>query len=279
MAFSTHDHSGVVTLTSSLLDHRQIVHGFSTRLGGVSQGIYAAMNLRGSQPLEEVAADAPENVRENYHRLCAALGADSDRLVLSKQVHQDTVRQVTAADAGKGLLRPADYTADALVTNVPGMSLMVFSADCIILLLHDPVTGSIGAVHAGWRGTALDLPAKAVAEMGRLYGARPRDIHVAIGPGIGACCFETHDDVPDALRAAFGPGLNFAMLFPQPDRPGKWAVDLKAVNAWRLTEAGVPREQIDLCPICTACNTDLFWSHRRTGDRRGVQGGLIGLRP
>ncbi len=278
MAFSTHDHSGVVTLTSSLLDHRQIVHGFSTRLGGVSQGIYAAMNLRGSQPLEEVAADAPENVRENYHRLCAALGADSDRLVLSKQVHQDTVRQVTAADAGKGLLRPADYTADALVTNVPGMSLMVFSADCIILLLHDPVTGSIGAVHAGWRGTALDLPAKAVAEMGRLYGARPRDIHVAIGPGIGSCCFETHDDVPDALRAAFGPGLNFAM-FPQPDRPGKWAVDLKAVNAWRLTEAGVPREQIDLCPICTACNTDLFWSHRRTGDRRGVQGGLIGLRP
>lgn len=278
MAFSTHDHSGVVTLTSSLLDHRQIVHGFSTRLGGVSQGIYAAMNLRGSQPLEEVAADAPENVRENYRRLCAALGADSDRLVLSKQVHQDTVRQVTAADAGKGLLRPADYTADALVTNVPGMSLMVFSADCIILLLHDPVTGSIGAVHAGWRGTALDLPAKAVAEMGRLYGARPRDIHVAIGPGIGACCFETHDDVPDALRAAFGPGLNFAM-FPQPDRPGKWAVDLKAVNAWRLTEAGVPREQIDLCPICTACNTDLFWSHRRTGDRRGVQGGLICLRP
>lgn len=278
MAFSTHDHSGVVTLASSLLDHRQIVHGFSTRLGGVSQGIYAAMNLRGSQPLEEVAADAPENVRENYRRLCAALGADSDRLVLSKQVHQDTVRQVTAEDAGKGLLRPADYTADALVTNVPGMSLMVFSADCIILLLHDPVTGSIGAVHAGWRGTALDLPAKAVAEMGRLYGARPRDIHVAIGPGIGACCFETHDDVPDALRAAFGPGLNFAM-FPQPDRPGKWAVDLKAVNAWRLTEAGVPREQIDLCPICTACNTDLFWSHRRTGDRRGVQGGLIGLRP
>ena len=278
MAFSTHDHSGVVTLTSSLLDHRQIVHGFSTRLGGVSQGIYAAMNLRGSQPLEEVAADAPENVRENYRRLCAALGADSDRLVLSKQVHRDTVRQVTAEDTGKGLLRPADYTADALVTNVPGMSLMVFSADCIILLLHDPVTGSIGAVHAGWRGTALDLPAKAVAEMGRLYGARPRDIHVAIGPGIGACCFETHDDVPDALRAAFGSGLNFAM-FPQPDRPGKWAVDLKAVNAWRLTEAGVPREQIDLCPICTACNTDLFWSHRRTGDRRGVQGGLIGLRP
>lgn len=278
MAFSTHDHSGVVTLTSSLLDHRQIVHGFSTRLGGVSQGIYAAMNLRGSQPLEEVAADAPENVRENYRRLCAALGADSDRLVLSKQVHRDTVRQVTAEDAGKGLLRPADYTADALVTNVPGMSLMVFSADCIILLLHDPVTGSIGAVHAGWRGTALDLPAKAVAEMGRLYGARPRDIHVAIGPGIGACCFETHDDVPDALRAAFGSGLNFAM-FPQPDRPGKWAVDLKAVNAWRLTEAGVPREQIDLCPICTACNTDLFWSHRRTGDRRGVQGGLIALRP
>lgn len=230
----------------------------------------ASLNLRGGGP----CPDTRENTLENYHRFTAALGADMGRLVLSKQVHEDTVRRVTADDAGKGLTVPADYTADALVTDEPGMSLMVFSADCIILLLHDPVTRSIGAVHAGWRGTALDLPAKTVHEMGRLFGAKPEDIRVAVGAGIGPCCFETHSDVPDALRAAFGAGVA-PCIKALPQAPGKWSVDLKAVNAWRLREAGVT--QIDVCPTCTACNTDLYWSHRRTGDKRGVQGGLIGL--
>ena len=193
-------------------------------------------------------------------------------MVQSHQVHEDTVRHVTGADRGKGLFAATDYTADALVTDEPGLSLMVFSADCIILLLHDPVTASIGAVHAGWRGTALDLPAKAVGEMGRLFGAKPEDIRVAVGAGIGPCCFETHDDVPDAMRSAFG-GAE-AHIRP---RGEKWTVDLKAVNAWRLREAGVDPARIDLCSVCTACRTDLYWSHRVTGDRRGVQGALICL--
>ena len=216
-----------------------------------------------------------DNVRENFGRFCAALRADREDLVLSVQVHRDTVRHVTAADRGKGLTYPADYEADALITDEPGLNLMVFSADCIIILLHDPVTGSIGAVHAGWRGTALDLPAKTVREMGRRFGARPEHIHAAIGAGIGPCCFETHDDVPDAMTAAFGPAAG-AYIAP---RGEKWTVDLKGVNAWRLRECGVIAERIDVCPLCTACRPDLYWSHRRTGDRRGVQGALIGLRP
>ena len=194
-------------------------------------------------------------------------------MVQSHQVHEDTVRHVTGADRGKGLFAATDYTADALVTNEPGLSLMVFSADCIILLLHDPVTASIGAVHAGWRGTALDLPAKAVREMGRLFGAKRSDIRVAVGAGIGPCCFETHDDVPDAMRSAFGGGAE-AHIRPKGE---KWTVDLKGINAWRLREAGVRGENIDVCPVCTACWTDLYWSHRITGDRRGVQGALIAL--
>ena len=267
MSFLSHDHDGVVFHTSSLLEAPGLVHGFSTRLGGVSQGVFASMNLRGGGP----SPDRADLVRENYRRLCAALGADPAGLVCSKQVHQDTVRHVTGADKGKGLTVPVDYTADALVTDEPGVSLMVFSADCIILLLYDPVTRSVGAVHAGWRGTALDLPAKTVGEMGRLFGARPENIRAAVGAGIGPCCFETHDDVPDAMRAAFGPGVERCIA----PRGGKWTVDLKGVNAWRLREAGV--RQIDVCETCTACRTDLYWSHRVTGDRRGVQGALIGL--
>ena len=269
MSFQTRQYSQVVYHASTVLENEQIRHGFSTRLGGVSGGHCASLNFRASGP----EPDRRENVQENYRRFCEAIGVDIQGCVLSKQVHQDTVRHVTAADRGKNLFRPADYTADALVTDEPGLSLMVFSADCIILLLHDPVTRSIGAVHAGWRGTALDLPAKTVGEMGRLFGARPSDIRVAIGAGIGPCCFETHDDVPDAMHAAFGGGVEDYIL----PRGEKWTVDLKAVNAWRLRETGVRAEHIDVCPTCTACHTDLYWSHRITGDKRGVQGALIGL--
>ncbi len=269
MSFQTRDHHGVVYHTSSILDTPGLIHGFSTRLGGVSEGPFASLNFRGGGP----EPDVRENVRENYRRFCEALGTDVHNVVQSHQVHEDTVRHVTGADRGKGLFAATDYTADALVTDEPGLSLMVFSADCIILLLHDPVTASIGAVHAGWRGTALDLPAKAVGEMGRLFGAKPEDIRVAVGAGIGPCCFETHDDVPDAMRSAFGGGAE-AHIRPKGE---KWTVDLKGINAWRLREAGVRGENIDVCPACTACRTDLYWSHRITGDRRGVQGALIAL--
>lgn len=271
MAFILHDRTGVIYHTSSLLDRPGLIHGFSTRLGGVSEGMFASMNLRFGGP----ERDDRDRVTENYHRFTAALGADPGGVVLSCQVHKDTVRRVTAGDAGKGLTVPLDYEADALVTDTPGLSLMVFSADCIILLLFDPVTRSIGAVHAGWRGTALDLPAKTAAEMVRLFGARPENIRVAIGAGIGPCCFETHTDVPDAMTAAFGGAA--AYMTPQPDKPGKWSVDLKAINAWRLREAGVAAEHIDVCPLCTACRPDLYWSHRKMGNHRGVQGALIGL--
>ncbi len=269
MSFVTHQYREVVYHTSTALEHENLIHGFSTRLGGVSGGHFASLNFRGSGP----EPDGRENVLENYRRFCEALGTDIHDLVQSKQVHQDTVRHVTAADRGKGLFVTTDFTADALVTDEPGLSLMVFSADCIILLLHDPVTGCVGAVHAGWRGTALDLPAKAVGEMGRLFGAKPENIRAAIGAGIGPCCFETHDDVPDAMRTAFGDGVE-AYIRP---RGAKWTVDLKGVNAWRLREAGV--ERIDICPTCTACRMDLYWSHRITGDKRGVQGALIMRKP
>ena len=269
MSFQARQKNELVYHTSSLLESDQLLHGFSTRLGGVSEGDFASLNFRSGGP----SPDSREQVRENYRRFCEALGVEETGLVLSRQVHEDTVRHVTGADKGKGLSVPADYTADALVTNEPGVSLMVFSADCIILLLWDPVSRCVGAVHAGWRGTALDLPAKTVREMGRLFGAKPSNIRAAVGAGIGPCCFETHDDVPDAMRSAFGAGAE-AYIAPKGE---KWTVDLKAMNAWRLRESGVQGDHIDICGTCTACCPTLYWSHRRTGDRRGVQGGLIGL--
>ena len=270
MAFVAHFEKEVLFHTSSVMEDEKIVHGFSTRIGGVSTGHFASLNLR----VGGARMDDMDKIRENYCRFCCAVGADAGGAVLAAQVHEDTVRVVTARDAGKGLYVQRDYTADALVTNEPGLNLMVFSADCGIFLLHDPVSGCVGAVHAGWRGTAMGLPAKTVAEMGRLYGANPEDIRVAVGAGIGPCCFETDGDVPAMMVQAFGDGVE--KYFTKHDK--KWHLDLQGINLWRLRTAGIREEHLDACPLCTACHQELYWSHRMVGENRGVQAALIGLR-
>ena len=270
MAFIEKRCSDVLFHISSTLEHCEIAHGFSTRVGGVSEGDFSSLNLR----LGGGVMDTRENLEENYRRFCRAIGADERGVVPAKQVHEDTVRVVSRADAEGGLFAPRSYTADALITNEVGLALTVYSADCGIFLLHDPVTHCIGAVHAGWRGTALGLPSKAVAEMGRLYGAEPRNIRVAVGAGIGPCCFETDEDVPAAMLKAFGSGASKYWK-----RSGeKWMVDLASINCWQLCEAGVEAEHIDVCGLCTACCSDLYWSHRKMGDRRGVQAAMIALK-
>ena len=269
MELIRHDRGGVVYHTSPLLDQEAVIHGFSTRLGGVSTGYFTSLNLRSSS----VCADTQEHVWENYSRFCAALGADVSRAVLSVQVHQDTVRIVTEEDAGKGIWRERGYTADALITDVPQLPLFVFSADCVVTLLHDRRTGAVGAVHAGWRGTALSIAAKAVREMGRVYGTQPADLQAAIGIGIGPCCFETHDDVPEAMLASSMGREAEPYLVKMAG--GKWLVDLKGLNQRQLMLSGVPKEQISVSSLCTACHPELYWSHRKMGDQRGVQAAMI----
>lgn len=197
---------------------------------------------------------------------------DEHRAVLSKQVHEDNIRHVTAEDCGKGLFRDRDYTSvDAMVTDTPGIPLVVFSADCGIILLHDPVHGAVGAAHAGWRGAAGGIVYKTVRRMQELFGTDPGDLRAAIGAAIGPCCFETDADVPQALEAALG-----AEAEPYITRRGpKWHVDLKGVNARWLEKAGV--RQIDVSPDCTACHPELYWSHRRMGQARGAQIAMICL--
>ena len=242
-------------------------HGFSTRKGGVSAGALSSLNLRGY-----INGDKKENVEENYRRFCAAIGVDAEKVVLSQQEHTDHIRVVTAEDAGKGLWRERDYRAvDGLITNVPGMALTVFGADCNMILLHDPVHKAVGACHAGWRGTALGIAARTVAAMTAQYGTDPKNVKAAIGPAIGQCCFETDGDVPAALRDALG-----EQAAPYMEQRGeKWHIDLKSINALWLKKTGVL--SVDICDQCTMCRPDLYWSHRRMGDARGVQAAMITL--
>ena len=267
MSFISHEQDQLLWFTSSLL--KNVRHGFSTRKGGVSQGHLASLNLRGAVP----SGDDPELVLENYRRFCAAIGTDVNAAVLSKQVHETTVRICTEADAGKGLWSERDYTADALVSDVKGLPLTVFSADCGIILLHDPVHQAIGAVHAGWRGCAAGIVEKAVQTMTAAYGTRPADLLAAIGPCIGQCCFETDDDVPAAMRAALGEDAESYLE----QRPPKWHVDLAGLNRQWLLRAGLLPDHIDSCGLCTACHPELFWSHRKMGNARGAQVAMITL--
>lgn len=240
-----------------------VPHCFTTRFGGVSQGHLASLNIgihRG---------DDPENVLENYKILGCALGFEPEKLVLSHQTHTDTVLRVGAAEAGAGLFGPELPECDALITNEPGFALAVFTADCTPILLHDQVTGAVGAAHAGWRGTAAAIAGKTVAAMTAAYGCDPANIRAAIGPNIGFCCFETDADVPDAMTAAFG---SEAEKFIRPNGK-KYYVNLKEINALVLRRSGV--REIDISTDCTVCQSHRFWSHRVTGGLRGSQGAII----
>ena len=264
--FQTHQVDNLIYLTSDHLGSG-VRHGFSTRKGGVSIGALESLNLR-----SYIHGDQQKNVAENYRRFCNAVGVNVQNVVLSQQEHLDHLRLVTAADCGKGLWRERDYHAvDGLLCNTPGIPLVVFSADCNVILLHDPVQRAIAAVHAGWRGTALGIVAKAVQEMHNRFGSNPADICAAIGPAIGKCCFETDADVPQALYAALGDAVQ-----PYMSQIGsKWHIDLKGINSLWLQREGLTR--IDVCDLCTMCRPDLFWSHRKLGNARGVQAAMICL--
>ena len=238
-------------------------HCFTTRLGGVSTGCLSSLNIGTHR------GDDPENVRKNYSILATALGFDPDKLVLTHQTHTDTVLQVGPEQYGAGLTGPELPECDGLITNVPGTALVVFTADCTPILLHDPVTGAVGAAHGGWRGTAAGIAAKAVQAMQAAYGCRPADIRAAIGPNIGPCCFETDADVPQAMLTALGIAAQAHIR----QSGNKYYVNLKELNALWLKRIGV--RHIEISDACTACRPDRFWSHRITGSARGSQGAII----
>lgn len=263
MDFTEHKRGDLVYLTAPTISAR---HGFSTRLGGVSQGDYASLNLRVN------CSDSLENVRENYRRLGQATGIDTGHMAFTHQVHGNVVRRVTEADVRR-LGSDAPYEADGLVTDVPGLALICFTADCVPVLLHDPAAGVAAAVHCGWRSSVADILRVAVEAMCEM-GAAPDTICAGIGPAIGGCCFQVGREVIDAADAYLGGDLD-GLYRPDAGQAGKYFLDLKGANARRLEQLGLPAVNIAVSDACTICRHEIFWSHRYTGGRRGAQGALI----
>lgn len=263
MAFTENNVDGLIYMSSSVIRTK---HAFTTRFGGVSTGDFASLNLGFGR------GDAPENVRENYRRLTALMGAEIDGCAVTRQVHGNEVRVVTRADRHE-CGAPVPYEADGIITTERGLPIMCFVADCVPALLWDGENGVIAAVHCGWRSSALDILGETVEKM-RSLGARPESIHAAMGAAIGRCCFETDDDVPQAIERYLGGGAE-GLFDRRPD--GKTMVDLRAANARRLVQLGLDAGNIDISAECTVCSHDKYWSHRYTKGRRGSQAAAIVL--
>lgn len=247
----------------------KVKHGFSTRLGGVSQGEFSTMNLGPTR------GDDPEAVLENYRRICGAIGVDWQSVVLSHQTHTDNIRRVTVADAGKGLLLPRDYDdVDGLITTEKGLTLVTFFADCVPLIFLDPVKEVLCSVHSGWRGTVAKIGAKAITRMVEEYGCRPEDILAAVGPCIGPCHYEVDEPCAMEFQKSFPEDFE---LIAEELGEGKYLLDLPLANVAQFLDCGIPDGNITLAEACTYCDEELFYSHRRMGEKRGNLAMLIQL--
>ena len=266
-----HRKDGLVRLTAPVFDARDwLTHGFTTRLGGVSEGEIGSMNLSFTR------GDREENVRENYRRLAEAVGFDPGRLVMTFQTHTANVRIVTAEDAGKGYDRERGYVdVDGLVTDVPGLTLACYGADCMTLLAADPVRRVVGCAHSGWRGTVADIAGNLVRTMAEHYGSDPGDILAAIGPSICGDCYEVGREVVDCFASAY-PEDKHAGLFWKNDN-GAYQLDLWQACRLNFERAGISGQHICVTDYCTRCNPQLFFSHRIQKGRQTNQAALIGI--
>lgn len=256
---------------SILADTDLVRHGFSTRLGGVSKGCFSSMDL------SFVRGDEEEAVRENFRRIGASMGVSCEDMVFSQQTHTTNVRVVTEQDRGMGMTRPLEYSdVDGLVTNVPGLCLVTFYADCVPLYILDPVQKVIGLSHSGWRGTVGKIGKKTVEMMTKEYGSDPKDILVAVGPSICQDCYEVSEDVIQQFRQNFDP-IYWDRIFYQKDN-GKYQLNLWAANACVFQESGILKEHMAVTNVCTHCNSDVLYSHRTMGNDRGSLAAFLALK-
>jgi len=243
-------------LTWPALDASGAEAAVTARSGGVSAGPYATLNLSFS------VGDDPDCVLENRRRVAAAFGTGPADFVFARQTHGAGVGVVTGADQGSGAFSPDDAvdSADALVTTSPGVMLAILTADCVPIVLHDPVAGVLACVHAGWRGTVAGVTAAAVAAM-RGLGTRPGDIVAGIGPAIGADRYQVGPDVREAVSRSFGPAAP-GFIRPDPSAAGRWLLDLPSANRHALREAGVPGPRIHATDLVTGPAPGHFFSDR-----------------
>jgi len=247
-----------------------VKQGFSTKLGGVSQGKYATMNFTFTR------GDNRLHVMENYRRMGKALGVDTERMVLSYQTHTTNVKLVTKEDAGKGIVKERDYEdVDGLITNIPGITLVTFYADCVPLYFLDPIHQAIGLSHSGWRGTVKRMGEVTIKKMEEAFETKAEDVIACIGPSICKECYEVGSEVAQEFMKRFDKKHWGDILTEKKD--GKYMLDLWRANEIVLLEAGIKQENIQITDICTHCNSDLLFSHRTTGNERGNLAAFLGL--
>ena len=235
-----------------------VLHGVFTRRGGVSQGHWASLNVG------HTVGDDPAAVAANEGRVFAAFGVSAAQVATARQVHGADVLRVAAHQAGATV-----GAADGLVTDVPGVALLMRVADCAPILLHGPDRGVVGVAHAGWRGALAGVAARTARVMIEDYGCDPRALCAGIGPSIGPCCYEVGAEVYEPLAARWGPGVVRRVA------GGGVHADLWEANACALREVGV--ERIEVAALCTCCRREEFYSHRGDGGRTGRLAALIGL--
>ncbi len=267
-------------LTFPLLSAQpDITHAFSTRKGGVSEGIYASMNLSFTRGDEE------ERVQENFRRMAQALHTEVSRMVCTFQTHTTNIRRVYGTDGGKGIIRERGYTdVDGLVTDEKGLCLVCFFADCVPLYFVDREHGAIGLAHSGWRGTAAGMGRHMVERMGQEFGTIPRQLTAAIGPSICQDCYEVSEEVAEEFRKletsipdhdGILTELTETGRYPHGQilRPGKqqgkYQLDLWLANLLILRDSGIPLSRIAVTDVCTCCNSGYLFSHRASQGRRG----------
>lgn len=257
---------GVPLLTYPLLEKTEFVtHGFTTRMGGVSEGYCSTMNISTTR------GDAPEAIEENRKRLARALGVKVEDFTYTHQTHTTNVAVVREEDRGKRFME-----TDGMVTNVPGICLVTFYADCVPLYFVDPVHRAIGLSHSGWRGTVGRMGQVTLEKMKEVYGTRPEEVYAAIGPSICQDCYEVSGDVIEEFQKSFKKSV-LPQLFYKKEN-GKYQLNLWKANQLVLTEAGVAEQKIAVTNLCTHCNPEILFSHRSTGVKRGNLSALLAIK-
>ena len=259
------ERNGLVLHQSPLLARYSdlLEHAFTTRLGGQSQEPMSNFNLGRHIDDEQVRQDA----MKNRQALCLALNADSERLVVPGQVHSATV-VACAEPPENGALK----NVDAVATNTLNLPVLLHFADCVPVILFDPVEKAIAVIHAGWRGTAAQIAKNGVCELVDKFGVKPANIKAAIGPAISSCCYPTSVEAAGQLSQTVSDASSLILAQPG-DQPRP---DLKAINAMQLLESGVG--EVDVTDLCTACLPELFYSHRQSGGKTGRQGAIAMLK-
>lgn len=255
----------------AIFPDEQVTAVVSTRFGGVSRAGFASLNLALH------VQDNANAVLENRRRFARSLGVKPSDFVTVRQVHGARVLHVNEKERGLGALVYDEHVpeADAMITNVPQLPLMIFVADCVPILFYDPQHQAIGLAHAGWKGTAKCIAQKTVQAMQETFGTRPEDLRAAFGPSIGPCCFDVHEDVAAVFRKNF-PTCSQAVHIDPENK--SLQVDLWAVNRWQLEECGLLSRNIESAEVCTVCHHEVFFSYRASQGKAGRLGICMMLR-